>query len=74
MPELISDFGFPIVMCLGVALFTKSIVTQIVDQFISTNTKLLETNELLVRSIVPKVDNMDEKLDNLILEIKKGGN
>ena len=73
MEEMISSLGFPIVATVALAFFIKDIITVIVNQFVSTNEKLLETNKSLVDDVINRVDVMDDKLDILIADIKERG-
>ena len=80
MEEMISSLGFPVVATIalafffnGIAVYIKDIITVIVNQFVSTNEKLLETNKSLVDDVINRVDVMDDKLDILIADIKERG-
>ena len=77
---MISSLGFPIVAVIalalflkGIAVYIKDIITVIVNQFINTNEKLLETNKSLVNDVINRVDTMDDKLDILIANSKERG-
>ena len=80
MEEMISSLGFPIVATValafflkGIAVYIKDIITVIVNQFVSTNEKLFETNKSHVDDVINRVDVMDDKLDILIADIKERG-
>lgn len=76
--NFVSNVGFPIAIACGTLyivykasalLIAKAI--EVFDGITSTNKELAETNKMLAEGVVKKMDRLDEKMDSILVEIKK---
>ena len=76
MEQMITSLGFPIVFCLGLAYYVKSLIDQMIREHkedkemwaqelqrsMEVNCKLLASNEILIKEISLKLDELLEKV------------
>lgn len=69
--NFIATLGFPIAIASGLCYVMYRVFMIIFSKFIDTLDKLTETNRILAEGINKRVDNIDNKVDKILENIKK---